>query len=65
MCGLGGVHHASHRGVLETNKEGITVNRVGKSRKPHQSTGRKNAHNLRKRCVERIERREARLQWGV
>jgi hypothetical protein len=41
------------------------MNRAGKPRKAYQTTGRKQAHNLRKRCVERIEQREARLQWGV
>jgi hypothetical protein len=41
------------------------MNRVGKPRKPGQSTGRKYAHHMRTKCVERMERREARLQWGV
>ena len=30
-----------------------------------EKTGRKQAHNKRRKCIERIEKREARLRWNI
>ena len=62
---LMGASRLQPAGVLGSNSKGTDMNRAGKPRKQYQTTGRKQAHHLRSKCIERIERREARIQWGV